>query len=87
MKNYIVSTSTKSVVDAYAQWKGLQEEVRPTVMADGWTLPSLKFIHLYEAHAQSAALDLAMISGAVKPLFPHKALITEFHATLGLDAC
>ena len=85
MKNYIVSTSTKSVVDAYAQWKGLQEEVRPTVMADGWTLPSLKFVHLYEAHA--AALDLAMVSGSVKPFLPHEVLITEFHATLGLDAC
>lgn len=75
MKIYIVSAPTQSVVEAYSRWKKIQEDCERTVMDDGWTLPSLKFNHLYEADA--AALDLAMVSGSVAPLQPHEILITE----------
>lgn len=77
MTPYIVSVPSKSVVVAYAEWKKLAEEPEATIMADGWTLPSLRFIHLYEAH--SASLDLAMISGSVQPFQSPDVLITEFH--------
>jgi len=77
MKPYIVSAPTKRVVDTYANWKNLGEESVRTIMNDGWTLPSLRFSHLYET--RSAALDLAMVSGSVKPLQPHRILITEYH--------
>jgi len=76
MTSFIVSVPTKSVVLAYAKWKELDEQPEPTIMADGWTLPSLRFSHLYEAHA--ASLDIAMISGSVRPFKPHEILITEF---------
>jgi len=78
MKPYIVSAPARRVVDAYAEWKKLQDASERTIMNDGWTLPSLKFRHLYEARA--AALDLAMVSGSVKPLQPHEILITEFRS-------
>jgi len=77
MKPYIVSAPNRRVVEAYADWKNLPEDAERTIMNDGWTLPSLKFAHLYEAHA--AALDLAMVSGSIEPLQPHEILITEFH--------
>lgn len=78
MKKYIVSAPTLQVVAAYAEWKKLDEDGERTIMDDGWTLPSLKFAHIYEAHA--AALDLAMVSGSVAPLQPHEIVITEFLA-------
>lgn len=78
MKKYYVSAPTQGVVSAYAEWKKLSEECQRTIMDDGWTLPSLKFAHLYEAHA--AALDLAMVSGSLNPLQPHEIVITEFLA-------
>lgn len=77
MTPYIVSVPSKSVVLAYAEWKKLAEEPETTIMADGWTLPSLRFSHLYEAHA--ASLDLAMVSGSVRPFHSPDVLITEFH--------
>jgi len=76
MKPYIVSAPTKHIVDAYAKWMNIAEASEHTVMNDGWTLPSLRFSHLYEAHA--AALDLAMVSGSVNPMRDHKILISEF---------
>lgn len=78
MIKYIVSAPTQWVVAAYAEWKKLDEECQRTIMDDGWTLPALKFAHLYEAHA--AALDLAMISGSLLPLQPHEIVISEFLA-------
>lgn len=80
MTPYIVSSPAKDVVLAYARWRQLSEEPVATIMNDGWTLPSLHFEHLYEAHA--ASLDLAMISGSVNPFQPHDVLITEFRGTL-----
>lgn len=77
MTPYIVSVPSKRVVIAYAEWKKLDEAPETTIMADGWTLPSLHFSHLYEA--QSASLDLAMVSGSVQPFQAHDVLITEFH--------
>jgi hypothetical protein len=79
MHPYSVSAPALEVIAAYAKWKELNEVPLPTMMADGWTLPSLRFAHLYEAHA--AALDLAMVSGSVHPYRPHDVLITEFHGT------
>lgn len=76
MKNYVVSAPAAQVLTAYSEWKKLGEACRRTVMDDGWTLPSLQFAHLYEAHA--AALDLAMVSGSVLPFQPHEVVITEF---------
>lgn len=78
MKKYIVSAPTARVISAYAEWRKLGEDSQRTVMDDGWTLPSLKFAHLYEAHA--AALDLAMVSGSLQPMQPHEIVITEFLA-------
>lgn len=78
MKKYIVSAPTQQVVAVYAEWKKLDEECQRTLLDDGWTLPSLKFAHLYEAHA--AALDLAMVSGSTNPMQPHEIVITEFLA-------
>lgn len=75
MKTYIVSVPTRHVIEAYCNWKNIQEVCERTIMDDGWTIPSLKFRHLYEAHA--AALDLAMVSGSVRPLQPHETLVTE----------
>jgi hypothetical protein len=75
MKTYIVAVPSRRVAEAYGQWKQLDEECARTIMDDGWTLPSLKFHHLYQANA--AALDLAMVSGSIAPLQPHEVLITE----------
>lgn len=75
MNPYVVAAPAKRVVDAYAKWMNLAEVSVPTVMNDGWTLPSLRFSHLYEAHA--AALDLAMVSGSINPMRDHEILISE----------
>lgn len=76
MSPYCVSAPQRRVVAAYAKWRGLAEIAERTLMQDGWTLPSLRFRRLYEAHA--AANDLAMISGSLQPLRPHGVLITEY---------
>lgn len=75
VKKYIVSVPTQSVVETYCRWKSLDEACERTVMDDGWTVPALKFSHLYAA--QAAALDLAMVSGSVMPLQAPEILITE----------
>lgn len=75
MPYFTVSAPSKRVVAEYAKWKDIAEQPEQTVMADGWTLPSLCFTRLYEA--QAACHDLAMISGSVKPFKPHQVLITE----------
>lgn len=80
MTPYIVSVPSRTVAEAYARWKGLDESPRATIMHDGWTLPALCFERLYEA--QAAALDLAMIAGSVNPFRPHEVLITEFHGRI-----
>lgn len=77
MTSFIVSVPSQSVALAYAKWKKLDEQPEATIMADGWTLPSLRFPRLYEA--QAASLDIAMISGSVNPFQPHDVLVTEFH--------
>jgi hypothetical protein len=79
MKTYIVSVPSQRVAEAYADWKLLAEECERTIMDDGWTLPSLRFHHLYKANA--AALDLAMVSGSIAPLQPHEVLITEIDSS------
>lgn len=79
MTPYIVSSPSRSVVLAYARWKNIDEVPVENLMCDGWTLPSLHFKHLYEAHA--ASLDLAMVSGSVNPLQPHEVLVTEFRGS------
>lgn len=76
MAPYTVSAPDKRVVAAYAEWKGLAEKPQRTMMRDGWTLPSLCFRRLYEAHA--ACSDLAMVSGSLQPLKAHGVLITEY---------
>lgn len=76
MAPYTVSTPHKRVIVAYAEWKGLAEKPLRTLMRDGWTLPSLGFKRLYEAHA--ACNDLAMISGSLQPYKAHGVLITEY---------
>lgn len=76
MHPYIVSTPHLDVATAYARWKDLRELPERTVMDDGWTLPSLQFAHLYQAQASS--LDLAMVSGSIRPYQPAEILITEF---------
>jgi hypothetical protein len=77
MTPYIVSSPYKNVAISYARWRGVDELPERTVMHDGWTLPSLKFEHLYQA--QAAAVDLAMVSGSERPFVTHGILITEFH--------
>ena len=76
MAPYTVSSPQRRVVVAYAAWKGLAEKPMRTLMRDGWTLPSLSFRRLYEAHA--ACNDLAMISGSLQSMQPHGVLITEY---------
>jgi len=73
---FSVSSAVYEVVQTYAQWKQLDEAPQQTLMNDGWTLPSLHFKYLYEAHA--ASLDLAMVSGSLRPLTPHQVLVTEY---------
>ena len=79
MAPYTVSAPQKRVIAAYAKWKNLQEKPEPTLMQDGWTLASLRFARLYEAHA--ACMDLAMISGSIAPFKPHRLLITEYRGS------
>ena len=76
MAPYTVSIPLRRAVVAYAEWKGLAEKPERTLMGDGWTLPSLRFRRLYEAHA--ACNDLAMLSGSLQPFKPHGVLITEY---------
>ena len=76
MAPYTVSAPSRRAVVAYAEWKGLIEKPERTFMRDGWTLPSLRFKRLYEAHA--ACSDLAMVCGSLQPFKAHGVLITEY---------
>lgn len=76
MTRYIVSAPAAEIVAAYADWKQLPETPEATLMRDGWTLPALRFRHLYEA--QAASLELAMISGSLHPFQPPDILVSEF---------
>lgn len=80
MNQYAVSSPSEAVVAAYARWKDVAETPERTLLHDGWTLPSLRFTHLYEA--QAASLDLAMVSGSLQPLQPHEVLISEYASAL-----